>query len=253
VAGESGAYSVDQLFAVSERDTLRFYGHGAYVAHAHTTAPFTPSQFAPAPHAFGAVMDGAAVVGAELKMEGPGQVAVTDTSGSFRLGTPALLPGEHTVTLRLPAGHDTTGWRVIVNGQSFGTGRFATLTFDSTDAVRLDFLRGASLDVPQGGAALPLLRVERVAPNPAGTRGPARVRYLLSEPARLRVEVFDALGRRALPPWDRMAPPGWGQVTLERPLARGSRLSPGIYLVRVAAEAAGGDRMVWSGRFVVLE
>ncbi len=69
----------------------------------------------------------------------------------------------------------------------------------------------------------------RVAPNPV--TGRADVSFTLETSARVRAEVYDALGRRVAVLVDDLRPAGDQRVTLDA-----SGLAPGVYVVRVEAE-----------------
>lgn len=249
VARVDGPYAVDQLYAVSDLDSLRLFGSGAYLAHAHTTAAHSAFQFAPAPHAFGLVVSGGPVAGAEVSM---GKVpALSDTGGRYRLGTPDLQPGTYTISLALPAGFDTTDWRVLRNGEEYALGRSASITFDSTEAVRIDFVRGAAVAV-EGGTPGRLLRVVGFGPNPRLAQAETRLQLELAAHAYVSVSLFDVSGRLVSRPHDGWLPAGLHSLTWSASSQHSLRLVPGMYLLAVKAKDIQGRRMEWKGRLAVL-
>jgi len=102
------------------------------------------------------------------------------------------------------------------------------------DSFRARFLYGTTSAEP--GAA-PLALSLSAAPNPA--RGALTVHYDLAAPARVRVAVYDALGRRVAAPADADAPAGTGAVALDV-----SGLAPGVYVLRVEAGSEVATRRV---------
>ena len=253
VAGASGPYTVGQLSVASDRDGQRPFAHLAYLEQAHMTSAYDRFRFSPAPHVFGLVEDnGVPVSGASVRMVVAGEPAVPDSTGMYHLGTPDLLPGTFTVTMSLPMDHDTTDWRVLKDGQEFVLGRSASLTFDSTETIRLDFVRGAALSVPSEPRARDLLTVRRSSRNPVRSSSSLRYAYDLARAAVLDVSVFDVNGRRIIGPFafTRTAGPG----TIEVPIGEASRGSPpsGVYLVRISARSQDGSHASWTGRLVVL-
>jgi exonuclease III len=97
---------------------------------------------------------------------------------------------------------------------------------------RFDFFNTTSIE---GGAAASEFALEAPYPNPFTSE--AAVSYTLSERATVRLEVFDALGRRVMLLHEGSRGPGRHEATLS-----GRSLTPGLYLVRLAASDSGGER-----------
>ncbi len=93
------------------------------------------------------------------------------------------------------------------------------------------------------GAALGL----SVAPNPS--RGSARVMFALDEPTRVRVAVYDVLGREVALLHDGPLADGTHALALDR----GARLAPGVYVVRAAVEGGGVAPAVRAARLTILD
>jgi hypothetical protein len=253
VAGADGPYAVSQMTVASDRDSLGFFGREVYLAQAHTTAHYAAFQFAPAPHVVGLVEDdGVPVADAAIRMTVAGLPALADSGGQYHLGTPDLLPGSYTVSLGLPAGHDATGWRVLKDGQQIAVGRSAVVTFDSTETIRLDFVRGQALSVPAEPMAGTLLKVWQPVPNPVRGGAPIRFPYALARAATLELSMFDIHGRRVGGPLVQAGAPGTGAIEWFGGAGRNTRLAPGVYLARIVARAADGASVTWRGRLVVL-
>ena len=182
-----------------------------------------------------------------------GQVpALSDTGGRYRLGAPDLQSGTYTISLALPAGFDTTEWRVLRNGEEYALGRSASITFDSTEAIRVDFVRGAALAVEERTRGR-LLRVLNFGPNPLLDQSEARLQLELGTQAHVSVSLFDVSGRLVVRPHNRWLPAGRHSLTWGVSGQRGLRLAPGIYLLAVTAKDVQGRRMEWNGRLAVLQ
>lgn len=75
------------------------------------------------------------------------------------------------------------------------------------------------------------------APFPNPFRGEAAVRFSLAEAATVRLEAFDALGRRVAILAEGPRPAGQHTARFD-----GSALAPGLYLVRLTASGSSGER-----------
>ena len=249
-AGVDGPFRIDQMSVSSGEDTMRAFSRLAYLDHAHTTGPFDYTKFAAAPHVFGLVeYNGVLVPDASVRMEAGGQPAVPDSSGRYHLSTPDFQAGTYTVSLSLPAGSDTSGWRTLKNGQEYSTGQSAVVTFGSTEAIRLDFVHGTAVSVDPQVAPGTLLTVRALSANPARFGSTVRFAYTLARAATMEVAAFDLHGRQVLGPLVASRSAGAGTLTL--PLQRG-RLPAGVYQIRIRAEAMDGVSRSWVGRQVIL-
>src|SRR5678815_5384224 len=86
-------------------------------------------------------------------------------------------------------------------------------------------------------AADPLLQLERVTfagglPNPFAAGGTTALRFSLRDPADVRLEVFDAGGRRVKVLVDKRLEPGPSVVTWDGADERGRQVAPGVYFYR---------------------
>jgi len=89
-------------------------------------------------------------------------------------------------------------------------------------------------------AADPALQVERVTfagglPNPFSSGGTTALRFSLQEAAEVRLEVFDASGRRVAVLVDKKLPEGPGVATWDGTDARGRQVAAGVYFYRLSA------------------
>jgi len=103
-----------------------------------------------------------------------------------------------------------------------------------------DRLGPATSDAPMATPGAVVLRLLPAAPNPAGDR--ATVRFVLSEPAATRVELFDVAGRRVAIAFEGFLPAGAHDLPLD-----GRGLEPAVYFYRLTA---GGSQA--EGRVVVV-
>jgi YVTN family beta-propeller protein len=86
----------------------------------------------------------------------------------------------------------------------------------------------------------PALRVERVTfagglPNPFAAGGTTALRFTLEEAADVRLEVFDASGRRVAVLLDKKLVAGPGVATWDGADERGRQVAPGVYFYRLSA------------------
>jgi hypothetical protein len=86
----------------------------------------------------------------------------------------------------------------------------------------------STVDVPAPSAEVALALT--LSPNPS--TGPVHIAYALPQTARVRIAVFDVLGRRIAQPLDAEQPAGTHELVWS---ASAGRLAPGIYLVRLEA------------------
>ena len=98
--------------------------------------------------------------------------------------------------------------------------------------ARFDFFKPVSSD---GGTTVEKFGLEAPFPNPF--RNEATVVYTLAEPGTVKLEVFDALGRRVSLLENRARPAGRHEASLS-----GTALTPGLYLVRLTTSSPAGDR-----------
>jgi hypothetical protein len=104
--------------------------------------------------------------------------------------------------------------------------------------VNLTVTPAVGLQQPAELTAGPVLA--EVRPNPA--RGAALLRYLVGQEGLVRVEVFDADGRRAATLLDARVSPGVRELRWDGRDRRGRRLSPGVYFMRVTASGVSASR-----------
>lgn len=90
-----------------------------------------------------------------------------------------------------------------------------------------------SLDVPLGSVLPAIYALHPARPNPAATS--TALRFDLPEPARVRLVVYDALGREVARLADGALPAGAHTARLY-----GERLPAGVYLVRFEADGPKG-------------
>lgn len=134
---------------------------------------------------------------------------------------------------------DLSAQYVEGSGDRYGEliGAVSGYTFSTSDHLpvlaRFSFLSTASEPAP-GPLAL------AVGPNPLGDR--ATLRFHLAEPARVEVDVTDALGRRV---WSASEASGAGGQSLALPSAA---WAPGVYVVRLRAGDVTASRVVVRGR-----
>jgi hypothetical protein len=249
-----GPFSIEHVSVASDQDGFRSFSRLAYREHAHTTAFLDCARFARAPHVFGLIEDdGVPLPDASVRMVSIGQPAVPDSAGNYHLGTPDLQPGTFTVSMTLPSGQDSTGWRVLRNGLEFATGRSAVLTFGEHDAMRVDFVRGAAVSVPPAPAHGTLLTIKPLGSNPSRGGSSIRLHYTLSRAATLDVSAFDIHGRRVVGPLLLSRSAGAGEVELSPGPGLPLVLAPGVYQVRISARSGDGSAQSWVGRRVVLD
>lgn len=85
-------------------------------------------------------------------------------------------------------------------------------------------------------ALVPAVRVRMRAPNPNPARDGVRIRFDLDSPGSLRLEVFDLSGRSVGVVAHREFAAGENQVHWDLSTASGSRVRPGIYLIRATLD-----------------
>lgn len=84
------------------------------------------------------------------------------------------------------------------------------------------------------------------APRPQPAAGPVTLPWSLASAARVRVEIADVSGRRVRVLLDGMQPAGDGAASWDGRDDRGTRVRPGVYLVRFVADGARRERrIVW--------
>lgn len=140
-------------------------------------------------------------------------------------------------------------------------GQKATLLFDGPaareDVVRTYFLELVAAVVPDGAAATSGRRTDEAPParfalhanrpNPFG--GGTTIHFDVPRAGQVRVEVFDAQGRRVAMLADGRFAPGTHALRWDGTDAGGARVLPGVYLYRMAADGfRAQQRMVLLGR-----
>jgi hypothetical protein len=122
----------------------------------------------------------------------------------------------------------------VASGAAIGVPLVCTLP---AQALVFDRASGPFAGVGGQGAALAL-----AAPWPNPVRTSARVALTLPVAARVVVEVLDAAGRRVARLVDATEPAGRREWAWDLSAADGSRVAPGLYLVRARAGAAEATR-----------
>lgn len=87
-------------------------------------------------------------------------------------------------------------------------------------------------DEPAGGSPPPRLALAGVVPNPFNPA--AAVRFGLPGPARVRLEIFDAAGRRVAVLTDGAWPEGWHEARWDGRDLRGAPVAAGVYFCRLS-------------------
>jgi hypothetical protein len=138
----------------------------------------------------------------------------------------------------------------------FGFGATATI-----DAITVHWPSGLTQDYPPPPVDQPIVLVEgdptgvlvsadlpdafslgRPAPNPFGAA--STIPFAVPRRSRVRVEVFDVLGRRVATLVDRVLEPGAGEARWDARDSEGLRAASGIYFVRLQADGWTGSRKV---------
>ena len=107
-------------------------------------------------------------------------------------------------------------------------------------AMTFDVASGQVAAVPP--AAEPALYFAPVAPNPA--RGPVRLVFELARGAQVRLELFDAQGRRVRTLADGAWAAGAASITWDLADEAGHRVAPGLFLARLRVGGEGATRHV---------
>ena len=167
---------------------------------------------------------------------GPPAVLRLTSSAAQALGT--LAPGQAVEVTWTVAARDTS---VAARGSS-GVYRISTASTSAGAVVRRAVQRVAvsgqtGVGVESDGVRVPETVIEAVYPNPA--RRAVSVRYALASVERVRVRVYDALGREVARGVDAEQAPGRYTATVDV-----SALAAGVYVVRVEAGGASFTRVV---------
>jgi hypothetical protein len=85
---------------------------------------------------------------------------------------------------------------------------------------------------PSGGASIAFLGG---APNPFRSGGTTSLRFTLAQAADVRLEVYDAAGRRVAVVLDRRLPAGPGAAAWDGADESGRQVGPGVYFYRLSA------------------
>ena len=187
-----------------------------------------------------------------------GAVAGIDDDGSRLGGFPVLaaaairstpvaadLDGDGGLELAALAGDFAYAWDAERLAPGPGGSGTAAWGQGAADAQGSRAVRGERSPAPPAADLLPAGRAYCY-PNPVGPRQRAHLRYFLSRPAALELEVFDAIGRRVeRRRWNAGSPqaePGENEVTWTT-----GDYESGLYLCRLEASGADGSR----GRVIV--
>jgi hypothetical protein len=213
--------------------------------------------------------DGVVITGAALGGDVDGIVwgdaakswaIVADPAGNTKLVSWSATSGTVLSTLWAPGGYDLTDAELNDRGElwvcqhSLSTPRvrvFSAATGLQTGSDLVCLLPPVTLafDSPSGlGLGVPRSPVPLAfappAPSPAARA--TRLAFTLAAPAWLRVEIFDAAGRRVRTLADGAWPAGRGSMEWDLADDSGARVAPGVYPVR--ARAGGAE---WKGRVIV--
>src|SRR5262249_37660902 len=147
----------------------------------------------------------------------------------------------------LPAGW--TGWlKFSAPGVPSGTTCCVLLTFqcgldNAQIYVCAKVCRWATLDgVPEPGRSELGFGIRAIVPNP--TAGRANVRFEMPLTGAVRVEVFDAMGKRVRTLADEQFAPGLHSVAWDGLDARGNRSRPGAYFIRMTSGGRSSTHLV---------
>ena len=188
-----------------------------------------------------------------LVAAGAGAIVGIDDDGSRLGGFPVLtaapvgatpvaadLDGDGGLEIAALAGDFAYAWDIEGLSPQLGGSGIAAWGQRAADAQGSRAHRGVHLSAP---SLVPLLPADRAYcyPNPVGPRQRAHLRYFLSRPAAIELEVFDAIGRRVEKRrWEAGSPqaePGENEIAW----ATGDYDS-GLYLCRLEANGADGSR-----------
>jgi hypothetical protein len=147
------------------------------------------------------------------------------------------------------------GTLLVLDFEATGAeGDSCTLEWSRTTAlgdVRGDPIRGLALvggririgSVAGPGGSATSFALHPVSPNPLTDR--ALIRFALTHDARTRLEVFDVNGRLVRTLVDAPIAPGEHAIEFDGMDSQGSRVEPGVYLLRLtAAGASRGQKFV---------
>ncbi len=131
------------------------------------------------------------------------------------------------------AAYDTVRDRMLVCGGFDGSFYFA-------DVLALEWSTAAAVD--DGGPPVLAGFIGQPVPNPA--RGSIAVRYSVARAGRVRLDVYDAGGRRVRRLVDRESPGGAGVASWDGVSDSGARLGAGVYFVRLVGPGTSAARRV---------
>lgn len=174
----------------------------------------------------------------------PTTVATVEPSATDREGGLEQLAAADSVAVELAAGQRVT---LHFDGPAPVPGRQRTLFLDLVASFTPEGAEGfasGDLATEAGPASFALYRNQ---PNPFG--GGTTIRFDAPRATHVRLEVFDAQGRRVRTLADRAFEPGTHAIAWDGTDAGGRRVGPGVYLYRVTAEGFRDQRrMVLLGR-----
>jgi hypothetical protein len=209
----------------------------------------------------GLVSDGIAITGAALGGDvddvvwgdaGKSWAIVADPSGNTKFVTWSATSSTVTGTPWNPGGYvladaeKNDQGEVWVCNNSFSSPRVRRFSTTTDLAVGSDITCtlpsvAVTFDTETGqvSASSPPLRLEFAPPAPSPARTSTRFAFSLERGARVRLEAFDAAGRRVRLLADSAWPAGSGSVTWDLADETGRRVPAGLYLVRMRAGAVG--------------
>ena len=169
------------------------------------------------------VVSNRSAIGARVRVMAGGVPRVREVSG----GSGYL--SQDSMTLEFGLGTATMADSIVVRWPS---GIVQVLRQVSADQ-RVTITEPGSVRVEPPPATRVALALDDPAPNPAA--GPTRVRYSLPTSGEVELAVHDLLGRRVATLVRGIEPAGWHAAAWDGRDRSGSRLRPGIYVLRLSA------------------
>jgi len=199
---------------------------------------------------FASVPVGPAPVGVAVGRVRGREVVVVANSNRFASAGPETLSvidadrvtaGSSAVIGEIPAGEFPRELRVLDHGRTLVVTNFLSQTIEFVDLERLPLHKGPEQDnqlddasggVPTGAAPTQFV-LEQNHPNPLS--GKTSIRFALPSSASIRLEIFDAQGRRVQTLARGRYEAGYYSIEWDRLDSGGSPVQPGIYVYRLIA------------------
>jgi flagellar hook assembly protein FlgD len=137
-----------------------------------------------------------------------------------------LAPGQHGLTNLL----DEADTPLVTVSESF---ELTGLSLDGHEVAVYRFTNATGVDPGAGELPVATLWLEQNVPNPFNPT--TTIRYALSEPGRMRLEVVDLAGRRVAVLWDGPQAAGTHTARWDGRDRHGRPLAAGVYLTRLQA------------------